>query len=131
MELSLSEIKPGDGVVAVEFRCGCDFHIDTAQVQGAGIDAGKTRGICEKVCHRCGQFSAFAYVAIAEALNNPRRADLNREKVMPEMQQRQASQNNLSELLQRVNRPTKETLLLLRELMKQWTWTLRFHTRPT
>ena len=60
--IPISEVKDGDAVSSIEFRCVCDRYKETLHLSdGKKIDGTLLTDVCEKQCDRCGEYSGFNF----------------------------------------------------------------------
>jgi hypothetical protein len=65
--LTIADLKVGDRILTVEFRCECGKPLDILAPKEGGIDRGEICNSCEKQCGRCGEYSIFSCLLTASA----------------------------------------------------------------
>jgi hypothetical protein len=117
--LDIGDVKAGDEVLAVEFRCRCGHLIDTIPIdENGGIDRMRTAAICEKRCGRCAEYSDFNYLLVDKDQSTEKSGD---------RAERQDAQRNLCTVLARnLKQPTEETRSMIQALLKGRNLKLRF-----
>jgi len=105
--LDVGEVKEGEEVLAVEFRCACGRFINESRI--AQIDTRLIGEICQNQCDRCGKYSGFSLLKNQSADTPDKFTELCRVLTV-----------NLKEPF------TEETRWIIQELLKGRNLKLRF-----